>query len=114
MGRCPAAASVRRSASLDEASDAGRGLTRSVQLLRVVYWLALGWLVVIAIPEFFVDVTHPVSAIDSWAAWLGWVSGRFVKHVLLALALVISLRYLIRFWDTDTEKSSAPDRRSRS
>jgi hypothetical protein len=92
----------------------GVGLTRSVKLLRVVYWLALGWLVVIAIPEFFVDVTHPVSAIDSWAAWLGWVSGRFVEHVLLALALVISLRYLIRFWDTDTEKSSAPDRRSRS
>ena len=30
--------------------DVGR--SRSVQLLRVVYWLALGWLVVIAIPEF--------------------------------------------------------------
>jgi hypothetical protein len=83
--------------------DVGR--TRSVQLLRVVYWLALGWLVVIAIPEFFVDVTHPVSSNESWAYWLGWVSGRFVQHVLLALALVLSLRYLIRLWDTDTEKS---------
>ena len=30
--------------------DVGR--SRSVQLLRVVFWLALGWLVVIAIPEF--------------------------------------------------------------
>jgi hypothetical protein len=86
----------------------GVGRSRSVQLLRVVYWLALGWLVVIAIPEFFVDVTHPVSSNESWAYWLGWVTGRFVEHVLLALALVLSLGYLIRFWDTDTEKSPAP------
>jgi hypothetical protein len=83
------------------------GLDRgpSVQLLRVVYWIALGWLVVIALPEFFIDVTHPVSSNESWAYWLGWVAGRFVEHVLLALALVVSLRYLIRYWDRDIEKT---------
>ena len=99
---------VRRSAvrqALTKLLMLGVGRARSVQLLRVVYWLALGWLVVIAIPQFFVDVTHPNFSNESWAYWLGWVSGRFVQHVLLALALVLSLRYLIRLWDTDTEKS---------
>jgi hypothetical protein len=78
----------------------------SVQLLRVVYWIALAWLVAIALPQFLIDVTHPVSTIESWAGWLGWVSGQFVHHLLLSLILVILLRYLIRLWDQDIKKAS--------
>lgn len=83
----------------------GVGRSWSVQLIRFVYWIALVWLIAIALPEFFIDVTHPVSAIDSWAGWLGWATGRFVDHLLLALALVILLRYLIRLWDQDIKKA---------
>jgi hypothetical protein len=79
----------------------GVGRSRYVYFLRSVYWIALVWLVVIAIPEFVIDVTHPPASVESWANWLGWMSGRFVEHALIALALVISLRYLIRFWDIE-------------
>lgn len=78
---------------------------RLMQGARVFYWIILGWLVVVEIPQFVARLLRAPPNED-WAYYFGYVARGVVDNLVLPVSFLIILRWAIGW--LITHKSETP------